>query len=608
MLSQLIIAAGSGRRHRQAVFDRCSAPSAAGVNAQVPRAIFLTRRPKVITMGNMELSMRCRLNRLIQGLVACAAFFTCCQMVRAQVANADIPLGPWSLFRGNAARNATTQGALPGLDKARWQRPLLLDKWEEFEEEGAGAEAKIWLDKSLGQVKDEPIIPGFFPLVVGDIVIYRSYYDIRGVIINDRKNEKGEIVAKAGYGLWKSVPFNGALAKILEYNKSPTIQRWLPRYAGTPGLKSIFLENTLNGILSTDNRYVYAIDDLAVPAPADELLVQNWNNPARVGQETKPLVLQNILYAFEPSVGRLTWLLGNPRGPFWEQRRDDSIPEHFLSAPLSVNGKLFVLAEKNSGPIGDSQLQLLCIDPLKVVKDRPTISKTTVLSAIKQPSRITHDARRRLNAAHLAYDRGVLVCPTNAGQIFGVDPRNQKIIWTYTYRKLPPFDPKKAAEPPLWSTIHWKASAPILHDGKVVFTAPDDDSVHCLNLADGKFLWKAPPQDDNYLAGILDDKVLLVGKSSSRALSLKDGKEMWTVATGTPSGMGVTNQQNYWLPLKKGAESGQPELCVIDVAHGKIDRRIPVRDGSIPGNLVCVDDCVLSQTATALTVYSRAKQ
>ena len=84
---------------------------------------------------------------------------------------------------------------------------------------------------------------------------------------------------------------------------------------------------------------------------------------------------------------------------------------------------------------------------------------------------------------------------------------------------------------------------------------------------------------------------------------------MWTVATeGTPSGMGVTNQQNYWLPLKKGSESGQPELCVIDVAHGKIDRRIPVGDGIIPGNLVCVDDCVLSQTGTALTVYSRAKQ
>src|SRR5438094_321845 len=103
--------------------------------------------------------------------------------------------------------------------------------------------------------------------------------------------------------------------------------------------------------------------------------------------------------------------------------------------------------------------------------------------------------------------------------------------------EFPVVQDRGARFPMPWPARHWKACSPVLHNGKLVFTAPDDAFLHCLNLADGKLLWKAPPQDDIYLAGVFDDKVLLVGKAGCRALALKDGKQLWALATGVPSGM-----------------------------------------------------------------------
>ena len=37
----------------------------------------------------------------------------------------------------------------------------------------------------------------------------------------------------------------------------------------------------------------------------------------------------------------------------------------------------------------------------------------------------------------------------------------------------------------------WQAAAPVIHDGKVIYTPPDSDLIYCLNLRDGKELWQA---------------------------------------------------------------------------------------------------------------------
>jgi hypothetical protein len=108
-----------------------------------------------------------------------------------------------------------------------------------------------------------------------------------------------------------------------------------------------------------------------------------------------------------------------------------------------------------------------------------------------------------------------------------------------------------------------------------------------------------------YLAGVFGDKVLLVGKTSFRALALKDGTECWKLESGIPSGLGAGNADSYFLPLRKGDKSKRPEVAP-DLTQGRIRARAELNKGEI-GNLVFYENQVISQTATTIAVYPQSK-
>jgi outer membrane protein assembly factor BamB len=137
----------------------------------------------------------------------------------------------------------------------------------------------------------------------------------------------------------------------------------------------------------------------------------------------------------------------------------------------------------------------------------------------------------------------------------------------------------------------------MIRDGRVVFTAPDGEAVHCLNLRDGTLAWKERRVNDLYLAGVFRGKVLLVGRDLCRALSLQDGSEIWKVETGMPSGRGVANANTYYLPLKSA------EVWAIDIDTGKVQSKSRSPQGEVPGNLIFHEGDVISQTINSLTVY-----
>ncbi len=92
--------------------------------------------------------------------------------------------------------------------------------------------------------------------------------------------------------------------------------------------------------------------------------------------------------------------------------------------------------------------------------------------------------------------------------------------------------------------------------------------------------------------------VLIAGKTHCRALKLEDGKTMWKVETGPPTGRGVRMGKNYYLPVKGS-------IVTLDLAKGTITGRVIVPGGKSPGNLVWHQELVLSQSATALTAFAR---
>jgi outer membrane protein assembly factor BamB/tetratricopeptide (TPR) repeat protein len=490
----------------------------------------------------------------------------------------------WLLFKGDPSRSAQGSGSAPFLE-VKWAQPTARQPQTEH-----------WLAQALKQHEErQPAIPAFFPIATtvhtpaGEtlpLVVYRSHYGVHAVDL------------RSGKLFWESPSF-GSLDKIVEEpNKKIQFDLWLPLYlTNTPNL---LFENSTTGTLSADNARVYSVDDLVLPPhPNGQPLMQlQWGQQASFGA-LQDAVYHSRLQAFDLATGKLVWELGG-RSPDTQGEFSDC---YFLGAPLPLGGKLYVLIEKAS------ELRLVCLDAQK-----GEVNWTQPLANVRD--RLLLDVGRRMRGVNLSYGGGMLVCPTNAGAILGVDLLTHSLVWAHPYREEQP-----SPEPPWprrgmpWNgammshnlNSDWKASAPVIQDGKVVFTPPDGSAVYCLNLRDGTELWKESRGDDVYLAGVYGGKVVLVGRTSCRALRLNDGKSLWSVETGTPSGQGVASNNTYYLPLKSGIPSKEPEVCAINLDKGIVEARTKSRKKEVPGNLVFYDGDVLSQTATSIAAYPQLR-
>ena len=95
--------------------------------------------------------------------------------------------------------------------------------------------------------------------------------------------------------------------------------------------------------------------------------------------------------------------------------------------------------------------------------------------------------------------------------------------------------------------------------------------------------------------------MLIVGKTSCRALNMDNGGEAWAhpVATGAPSGVGAASGNLYLLPLRNG------NVYRIDVMRPYLSTPIIGRPDAPLGNLVFHDGDLWSQSPTAVAAYSR---
>src|SRR5262249_33504483 len=345
-------------------------------------------------------------------------------------------LHDWPMIRGNNTNSAQAIGSQPLLDMPLWERPLLLD---EGDEKGKEAQGRInQAITNIGNIPNTPVLAGSFPIALGKVLIYRSYSDVRAVFLQDQKDAAGKVVDKAGDIFWKSTEFDGGLATLLDKDNNKmrsTVEMWLNQYYSTPAFSNLVYENSLLGTIATDHRFIYAVDDLAVPAPSNIFQPFVWNQQG-MSSELKALVMQNCLYAFELSTGKIKWRWGVPLSELGKRDPNDPFADsHFLGVPISVGGKLYVLNEKNNGqPQGDSELRLVCLDP----NTGNVLGPIQSIGNVLQHHRFTPDASRRLNAAHLAYGEGILVCPTNAGEVLGVDLLSRTLAWAYPYRERMP--------------------------------------------------------------------------------------------------------------------------------------------------------------------------
>ncbi len=521
----------------------------------------------------------------------------------------------WAMYRGNASRSAQGNGGAPFL-QPKWTEPT-------FNQPQTGQ----WLEQALAQQQQgKSILPAYFPLAATvrfdhgpvPLLICRTH---NGIQARDLKSGAGKIV-------WATQSLGGLDNLIADPDKKMLLDQWnwIGSYMNTNA--NMLCENSTVGTLSTDNQYVYIIEDLALPPHPGSQPMANfqWGQQPPLGKMADQ-IYHNRLEAFDLRTGKFSWFLGGRSLDKDETTDAGKLSDcYFLGPPLPIGDKLYVLVDKNS------ELRLVCLERSRDDKQPPTPTISWMQTLAHVRDKLLLDVNRRVNAAHLSYGDGILVCPTNAGVILGVDVLSQSFAWAYAYREDGPTtevnDPVAGAVQrrrmpvmgngqPAQTTlpIGWKTSAPAVHDGKVVFTAPDASSVHCLDARTGELIWKQRRDAANlrYMAGVFGDKVFLVGDRECVAYNLADGKRAWITRTGMPSGQGVASDNVYYLPLRSGEESQKPEVCALDIQTGRIIGSTIARPDEetkkieIPGNLLFYEGDVVSQTADRITVYRQLR-
>jgi outer membrane protein assembly factor BamB len=516
---------------------------------------------------------------------------------RADARN-DQARSEWTLFMGSPDRTAHSLGTDPFLE------PM----FPPYEPVPPGP-ARKEVDEASRKLTNLgfPVIPGSHPLVVRDLVIFRALDGIHAFNV------------KTGQMEWNSTSDAG-LAQMIRSQSSGDPESITNIYRYRDTAPNMVTENTLLGTLSADQELVYAVEDMAIPP-----VTSNYGNPfggfnprsmPRLGDKLSDFMSCNHLTAFDIDGGRAVWSIGtrDPDQPFTDM--------FFLGPPLPLGEKLYVLGESNA------EIKLLCLQTRRTPKPgNANDYQFSVELVWSQPlgvvdRRITEDPVRRTEAAALSYSDGILICPTNAGSIVGVDLLTRSLVWAYSYQsEVNNVDAENMIFPgggrarvfrgggivtePMFGSIQWSFSAPVISAGKVLLAPPDGKALHAINLRDGSLAWSVNRVDnakdasisDNYLAGVFDGKVILAGKASIRALDLSTGKQLWRTAISMPIGRGTANERSYFIPVRGN------EIWVVSLSDGHIIGKSKALHKEQLGNLVLAGDELISLTPSALLVY-----
>jgi hypothetical protein len=222
----------------------------------------------------------------------------------------------WPVYRGDAARSNRGVGSPPLLE-ALWRHSMVFGEVgsetvknilrraaERMQEHRTPISADRPLvlrpEREVEKQLHEPIISAFAPIAV-------TSQDAKGknVPLLVSKTHNGIVAVEAHTG---QVAWQGSSNKSLQ-NPLGSWDMWAPVVTGWIDFyhrhyPQILFENSTIGTLSTDGRFVYAIEDFAVPPPKKTLP----NTPVPVAADAHVLAQPNSLFAFslEKNSGKLS--------------------------------------------------------------------------------------------------------------------------------------------------------------------------------------------------------------------------------------------------------------------------------------------------------------
>ena len=496
----------------------------------------------------------------------------------------------WTMPGGGPTRNESAVPASP-VGGDRWRVSLFehlaldgradADRQRRTQLEGLLAKEQLAL-RDEGRLA----IPAAQPLVIGDVVVYRTISDVTAVSL------------RTGELLWRSALSDGTLVRLWNNRNIETragevrdVNAAVSSSLSSHLRRRLFRDGAA-GTLSSDGQTVFALEELDAAANT-----ANMNMMRGIPESA----IASKLVAYDLAGGRMLWEVGGPRGA-----KPVELSGHFfLGPPLPLNGRLYCLAEAQ----GDLRLLVL-----EQEADRSAVRLDWSQTLIATDRPLTSHPMRRLSGLSPSFGDGILVCPTSSGAVVAVDPIRRVLLWGHQYRSTvspDSMDPRAAmfqrVNPQVLQlddadeTSRWLDSSPLMAEGRAIITPRDADELQCLDALDGRLLWKLPRGDWLYPACVIEGRVVMVGRDGLAAFQLDDGKPVDTFASISvdPAGRGVRVGSRYFLPLANG------EIATVDLRSGRILARSKLSEGRVPGNLIAGAGAIVSQSAGELISFAR---
>ncbi len=472
--------------------------------------------------------------------------------------------------------------------------PLLLPRWFHPVTESSPLMKKIRY--SIEDYFDSlvPVIPTIQAVAVGDKIAFRS---LRGVLVLD---------SKTGNRIWETKTADSPevlLEKLLNKSNRSTrrnrFRNWDYLKETENPLVDILLDNGTYGSISSDGKQLFIIENHVIMP--DFFPETRRNLRGGVPTQAAQKMLTNRVISYDLSKGHPRWFVGGvPLNSRFEQKLPGC---YFFGAPVCSGDDLFVVGEKNN------EIRLYVLNPENGdLKWSCLLAYSTV--SIKQ------DLVRRGWTAQVSIDQGMIVCPTTAGWIVGVNRLTQSLEWVHRFsERSKDYDPRNnwvgqdGTVPFREIGNTWLPSAPVISGNYIVYTPSEENALYCLDLATGQEAWKLDVNENStesiYLAGVFDDKVVMVRKKGVRAYSLQDGVQKWyspynRSSDRLPAGIGVAVGDNYYLPMQSGV------IKTISLKSGAIKGNSYLRNDKYPlGNLVMSGGMLLSLSPYGLSCFEQ---
>ena len=140
-----------------------------------------------------------------------------------------------------------------------------------------------------------------------------------------------------------------------------------------------------------------------------------------------------------------------------------------------------------------------------------------------------------IESACPATRKGRVVCPTETGLLVGFDLCGGALKWAYHYDEASvPTRLQWGARPAVVRGHEGFVNLPMIAGDNVLYLPSTSNYIHCVNLQTGRRAWKVVRGDAEYLAAVAQDRVVVVGERFCRALSLRDGDELWSTPISMP--------------------------------------------------------------------------